>query len=488
MTERSKDLLLAAVCLLLASVIVFFITRGMVPVAAAICVAPFLGYAVAKAFDDRVLSLSFLLVVSFVIPVAAHYLYSVPTGLFMDALVVFNLTVMLCSAMNGKRSRNHLTPDLIIAISVWVLYCFLEVFNPNARIGVWFNSMRGVALYFILVVIIVQLAIEDFDQLMKVLGLWSVLIMVAFLKMMYQRFVGWTPGDSYFLNVMDGKRTHIIYYGTRFFSIYSDAANCGGGMGVAAAVYAVLGLHDDRIMHRIWWFIVAACALVGMFLSGTRSALPVPVAAILVYLVLNKNVRLMVPVGLALALAVGILAFTDIGQSNTFIRRARTIFEKNEDPSYLLRKQNQAELRKILKTMPFGNSLGMSAGRAQKHGDYGPVTYYPTDSWLVFIWVETGIVGLICYLLVMAYILMKGCWIIFFQLKDKKLVGVMAGLMGGVFGLLVMSTNNEVLQIPNNIFLFLSLAVIFTSPQLEARMQAKQKGNGKESIVHNGGL
>ena len=75
-----------------------------------------------------------------------------------------------------------------------------------------------------------------------------------------------------------------------------------------------------------------------------------------------------------------------------------------------------------------------------------------------------------------------------FQLKDKKLVGVMAGLMGGVFGLLVMSTNNEVLQIPNNIFLFLSLAVIFTSPQLEARMQAKQKGNGKESIVHNGGL
>ena len=257
---------------------------------------------------------------------------------------------------------------------------------------------------------------------------------------------------------------------------------------MAAAVYAVLGLHDDRIMHRIWWFIVAACALVGMFLSGTRSALPVPVAAILVYLVLNKNVRLMVPVGLALALAVGILAFTDIGQSNTFIRRARTIFEKNEDPSYLLRKQNQAELRKILKTMPFGNSLGMSAGRAQKHGDYGPVTYYPTDSWLVFIWVETGIVGLICYLLVMAYILMKGCWIIFFQLKDKKLVGVMAGLMGGVFGLLVMSTNNEVLQIPNNIFLFLSLAVIFTSPQLEARMQAKQIENGKESIVHNGGL
>ena len=297
---------------------------------------------------------------------------------------------------------------------------------------------------------------------------------MAFAKLMYQKYIGWTPGDKFFLNVMDGKRTHIIYYGTRYFSIFSDAANFGGSMGMSVVVFSIVGMHLKSIKTKLYYFAVAACACVGMFLSGTRSALPVPVAGIMAYLVLVKDFKKMVPIAIVCAIAVGILAFTDIGQSNTAIRRARTIFHREEDLSYQVRKQNQEALRGYMKELPFGNGLGMSAGRAQRNGDYSPLTYYPTDSWIVQLWVETGIVGLVIYLCVMLYIFARAAYIVFFKIGNRDLAGICAGLLAGVMGLFVMSTNNEVFtQFPNSILVYISLTLVFLAPQLEKTISEK---------------
>lgn len=328
------------------------------------------------------------------------------------------------------------------------------------------------ALYFFTVTIIVELAVTDFQKMMTILRIWSVFVIVAFLKVMYQKYVGWTPGDKFFLNVLDGKRTHLIYYGTRYFSIFSDAANFGGSMGMAVVIFAIAGMHGRNLVETIYFFFVAGCACIGLFLSGTRSALPVPVAGIMVYLVLIKDYKKMIPIGLACLVAVGLLAFTEIGQSNTYIRRARTVFHREEDLSYITRKENQRMLRGYMKELPFGNGLGMSAGRAQRHGDYSPLTYYPTDSWIVQLWVETGIVGLLIYLSIMGYVFCKGAYIIFFKLKNHRLIGVCSGLLAGIMGLFVMSTNNEVFtQFPNSILVYVSIALIFISPQIETTMQ-----------------
>lgn len=464
----------ASVLTLATAILVAF---GKIPAAAILCLAPIAGLAVAKAFDDRVLSLSFILIADFAIPVLEHYVNGASIGLLMDFTIAFNLAVLACSSFNGQKSSNTLTVDLLIAIAVWLLYCLAEIFNPNMRsIGVWLSAVRSMALYFFTVTIITELAITDFRKMMDFLWLWSVFVVIAFLKVMYQKYIGWTPGDKFFLNVLDGKRTHIIYYGTRYFSIFSDAANFGGSMGMSVVVFAIAGLHGRKLSESIYFFTVAACACVGMFLSGTRSALPVPVAGIMVYLVLIKDFKKMVPIAVVCAVAVGLLAFTEIGQSNTAIRRARTIFHREEDQSYLIRKQNQKELRGYMKELPFGNGLGMSAGRAQRNGDFSPLTYYPTDSWLVQLWVETGIVGLLVYLSIMGFVFCKGAYIIFFKLKNKRIAGICSGFLAGILGLFVMSTNNEVFtQFPNSILVYISIAMIFISPQIDSAMEEEKE-------------
>lgn len=444
----------------------------LMPLAALLCFAPFLALMLVKAFDDRVVCLSFVLLADFMIPILEHYVPGVSVGLLMDFALVFNLAIIICSHFVGNKSPNNLTPDLLFAVAFWLLYCIVEIFNPNmCRFGVWLSAIRSMALYFLVVVIIVELAVTDMNQLMKIVRIWSLFVIVAFLKVMYQKYIGWSPGDKYFLNVMDGKRTHLIYYGTRFFSIFSDAANFGGNMGMSMVVMGAAAIHSNNAKDKIYYFVIAAMACIGMFLSGTRSALPVPVAGVMVYLVLIKDFKKVIPISVVLALAVGLLAFTEIGQSNTYIRRARTVFHRKEDPSYLIRKDNQRVLRGYMKELPFGNGLGMSAGRAQKNGDYSPLTYYPTDSWLVQLWVETGIVGLLVYLFVMGYIFLKSA-IIIFKLKNRHLAGLCAGMLAGVLGLFVMSTNNEVFtQFPNSILVYVCIAIIFVSPQLESRLQ-----------------
>lgn len=451
----------------------FLVAFEKTPLAAFLCLAPILGLLVAKAFDDRMLAFSFILVVDFAIPVLEHYVFSMPMGLLMDFAVLFNLSVIVCSYFNGARSANVITIDLLVCIGIWLLYCLVEVFNPNMRsIGVWLSSLRSMALYFFMVVLIVEICVTDLSKITFILKIWSVFVIIAFVKLMYQRFVGWTPGDLYFLNVMDGKRTHLIYYGTRYFSIFSDAANFGGSMAMALVVFGIAGLHARSLSESIYFFIIALLSCIGMLLSGTRSALPVPVAGVMVYLTLIKDYKKMIPIGLACLLAVCLLAFTNIGQGNATIRRARTVFHRKEDQSYLMRKENQRQIRVYMKELPFGNGLGMSAGRAQKHGDYSPVTNYPTDSWLVQLWVETGITGLLLYVCIMVYIFGKSVLLIFKRLRDKRLKGICAGLLAGVIGLFVMSTNNEVFtQFPNSILVYTAIAIIFVSPQIDKRME-----------------
>ena len=437
--------------------------------ALAITLLPFFFIILALSFANRLYAFMLLFVVNYFIPVLEHYITGGSLGILMDIAIIFNIVVIVAGAMFEKPDFSRISKELILAIGVWVLYCLAEVLNPRMRdIRAWLSTIRNMALYFLLVTILVQLCVKDLKQLRSILLLWSILVLVSIAKAAFQKYVGFTPGDKYFLNVMDGKRTHLIYYGTRYFSIFSDAANFGGSMGLATVVFTAVGLHTPGLLKKSYYFIVAALACYGMFISGTRSALVVPVAGILTYLALVKDFKKMVPVSLVLAGVVFVLAFTTLGNSNTTIRRARTVFNRNEDLSYLIRKENQSKLRQIMESYPFGNSLGMSAGRAKRYGDFSPLTDIPTDSWFVQIWVETGIAGQLLYFLLMGFIFIKGGIIIFFRLKKPEIKGLCAGMLAGVAGLFVMSSNNEVFtQFPNGVIVYTLIAIVFMAEKIE---------------------
>ena len=427
-------------------------------------------------FVDRLVAFLLLFIINYFVPVLSHYVPNAPLGLLMDAAILFNMLIILCSYMSANKKDwpqfSALSKDLLFLTGIWLLYCFVEILNPHMTdVKAWLSGLRSMALYFFFIILLVQLSVKDFSQVKTILAVWSALVILSAAKAAFQKYIGFTPGDIYFLDVMDGRRTHIIYYGTRYFSIFSDAANFGGSMGMALVVFLIAGFHTSNVAVKGYWWFVAACACYGMFISGTRSALVIPVAGILLYLLLVRDFKKMVPIGVLLGLVFCFLAYTNIGNSNATIRRARTVFNRTEDLSYQIRKTNQKELRKLMKSMPIGNSLGMSGGRAKRYGDTSALTDIPTDSWFVQLWVETGVIGQLLYFAIMAYIFIKGGIIIFFRLKKPEIKGLCAGMLSGVAGLFVMSSNNEVFtQFPNGIIVYMLLALVFMAPALEKKL------------------
>ncbi|MFA6932972.1 MAG: O-antigen ligase domain-containing protein, partial [Bacteroidales bacterium] len=176
--------------------------------------------------------------------------------------------------------------------------------------------------------------------------------------------------------------------------------------------------------------------------------------------------------------------FTTIGESNQYIRRTRTTFNTEEDASFNIRKINQAKIKVHMKDKPFGIGIGLSAGRANKYGSYTELSRIPTDSWLVLIWVETGIIGLILYLSVLLFIMAYCGYIIMFKLKNNELRHYMIGLFGGIAGMIVASYANEAFaQFPNGYIIFIGLGLISVSPYFDKEIEERQQK--LEKIVEN---
>lgn len=457
---------ISVIALIAVSVLCFGIVADIMPLSFAVALVPAAAVILVFSIERKLVAFLVLYVLNYFVSVLGHYIYDVPLGLLLDIMIVFNFFVIVCQLLTKKISVRNLSLDVLLAVGVWFVYCFLEVFNPRMRSAdAWLSSIRNMAMYFFFVIVIVQISVENFHDMKMIFFTWSVLVIIAVIKSAIQKYVGFSSGDKYFLEFMDGKRTHIIGYGIRYFSIFSDAANYGGSMGMSLVVFLILGFHTDAKPLKVYWFVVALMACYGMFISGTRSALIVPVVGIMIYMALIKDFKKMIIIGSMLGIVAFFLAGTNIGQGNATIRRARTIFHKDEDKSYLIRLENRQLLRTYMSELPFGNSLGMSAGRGQRYGDYSPISEIPTDSWYVQIWVETGIIGQLIYFALMIFLFVKSAIIVFFKLNTPYVKGYAAALLSGIAGLFVMSSNCEVFsQCPNGILVYTGFALIFLSP------------------------
>lgn len=484
-TRRKKRLFWVWVSLILIAIalIVYGATHDNLILSAIVPCIPLGVFVVLWSFEKPLVSFLILFVFSYMMPVMTHYIPNAPLGVMTDMLILFSFLVFLSQHMMGDLKVDHLTGWPILFVLIWLIYCTLEVYNPRMLdINAWMSSIRNMALYFFLLMFVVQLSTRTFEEEEEIIFIWSILTIIAGLKAFYQQFIGWTPGDKYFLTVMDGARTHIIGYGTRYFSIFTDAANFGGSMGLSCTVFGALGLNTKSKGKRFYYWIIAAIALYGVFISGTRSALVVPAAGILLYVVLMRNWKIAIPIVAAMVIVVCVLAFTDVGGSSTAIRRAKTVFHKDQDESYVVRKENQKRLRKLMEDLPFGNSLKMSGGRGSAFGDKSEINSIPTDSWYVQLWVETGRWGQLIYFTMMLYLFISGGIVCFFKLKDPMIRGTTAALLSGVVGLFIMSSNNEVFtQYPNGILVYTSIALIAMSQKLEQEhLEQKQEENPEE--------
>ncbi len=79
---------------------------------------------------------------------------------------------------------------------------------------------------------------------------------------------------------------------------------------------------------------------------------------------------------------------------------------------------------------PFGVGLGLRS-KASRFDDTAVTSWIATDSWYVMVWVETGAVGAVLYLVLHALILGVGAWRIMFRIRDPQLKGLLGALLAG---------------------------------------------------------
>jgi len=395
----------------------------------------------------------------------------VPISLFMDSIMIFTFLGLLLKNDFTKVNWNRALNPSTYLILIWLIYCLLELLNPKlSSFADWYTKVRSLAFYPITIIILTSVSLNKYKHLKILLFSLSILTLFAAFKGYWQKNHGFDSSELIWLYIGGGARTHLINTGIRYFSFFSDAGNYGSNMGFSLVVFSIAAFYIKNKWLKIYFLIVALSGGYGMIISGTRGALAVPFAGYAFFVLISKNRKLALTSILLLITAFCFLNFTTVGNNNNLIRRMRSAFDTN-DPSLNVRLANQKVLKEHLKGLPFGAGIGFGNIHDPKSPDY-KFSITPRDSWFVNIWVQTGVVGLCLYIMLLFMGIILGGYLILFKIKNKKLGGILGALLAGVVGMTASAYGNEILgQYPNCYLYFICFTIVFMGKYYDKELE-----------------
>ena len=394
---------------------------------------------------------------------------AVPTSLVSEGLEILLLGVAIMDARQSPHFER--TGNLMLySLAIWCGFCTLEVLNDTCGLGInvgaWYLGARILAFQILYVFLVFTIYINNTKRLVQYLLFFAGLSLFGSLYAIKQKYIGFSPAESAWLA---DSVTHVLQGGTliRYFSVYSDAANFGEGVASAAVAFFIFGITTKIKKYRYLFLITSVLCIWGMFLSGTRTAMACLGIGIISYIFLSKSFKIAVPVTIFFALSFAFLAFTNIGQGNQQIRRMRSVFHRKNDASANVRTMNQETMRKYLREAPWGIGVGMKEN-VPKNNKYALMSSIPPDSHYVFVWIHTGKIGLITFIITMLLMLGGACWIVLCRLKSPSLRGVGAGFCCAFISIQMGAYGNEVLfQFPNCLVFYGGLTLVYVLPFME---------------------
>lgn len=411
-----------------------------------------------------------LFIANYIIMGIGRYALQLQGGVIIDLLLLTIISILFLQTVFfpvdfWKRSNNM----LIYMASIWVIYCIIQILNPYTTLEYWLTSVRGIAFYMLLFMLLTFALLPRYIDLKRILALWAVLTLLAVNKAIIQKLVGFDWAENHWLFAENGSKTHIIYSGVRYFSFFTDAANFGCSMALSMVVFSISAFYIKNKYLRILFIFVALASAYGMIISGTRTALAIPFVGYTIFIIISKRIKILIGGAILIASLFVFFNFTNIGQSNAEIRRMRSAFSGTEDASFAVRLDNQKKMKEFMVSHPFGIGIGKSKHTDPQDHMYG----IATDSSLVFIWVETGIVGLIIYISIFLFVLMRGIYDVLFRIRNKELKGIIGALVAGLGGILVSAYGNEILQqFPTGPILYMSMAFIMMARYFDKEIES----------------
>ncbi|WP_216688913.1 O-antigen ligase family protein [Hymenobacter siberiensis] len=402
----------------------------------------------------------------FLVMTINRHLKGAPFGLGMDAILVLVWLAVIFHRNREVADWSRVNNDLCKLGLAWFVITVLEIVNPaGASILGWYYEMRGTTFYWFLSVPLAMMLFYRAKDLKLFLTLVIFFSVAGALYGLKQKAFGPDVAEQFWLD-SGAAKTHILFGVLRVFSYYSEAAQFGASQAHICVVCLVLALGPFKWWKRVIFGLASALCLEGMLISGTRGAMFVLIAGVFMYLVLSKQVKVLVLGGALAVGAFGVLKYTTIGNASPSVARMRTSLDPN-DPSLQVRLRNQARLREYLGPRPFGGGVGVIGMWGEKYNADKYLSTIAPDSYFVKVWAMYGIVGFLIWFGMMLYILGKSCGIVW-RIRDPLLRQKLLALTAGFMGILMGSYGNEVMnQMPSAMIVYIGWAFVFLGPALD---------------------
>lgn len=429
--------------------------------------------------NNKITTFHALLAAQFAL-IAASIFVNIKTGLFSMIIVLIFTIICLIQLVNDERTNWKPGQNVMTYLfTAWLSFYLLEILNPNNVIAAWNINLTPYVLIPLICAFVIPVVIRTQKDIELLLMIWSFFVIIYTIKGYWQKNHGFSTKDLYFLYALGGARTHIIWSGIRYFSCFSDAANYGVHAAMSAVIFSISAFFVNSKWKRIYFILIAAAALYGMGISGTRAAMGVIMGGMLMITIIAKNVKALL-VGIFISIGVFcFFSFTNIGNGNQYIYKMRSSFHPTEDASYIVRLENRQRMKELMADKPIGYGIGLSKPGNFESKEQMP---YPPDSWLVSVWVETGIIGLVLYLGIHGILFAWCSWILMFKVDNKKIRGLVAAWLCMNAGFFIAAYVNDVMQYPNPLPIYIGFALCFAAPHIDKRISEEKELMSNQEI------
>lgn len=414
------------------------------------------------------IGLNIALLMSFLISGLSR-ISNLPFGLSIDFIMALIWLAIIFKSYNGydwSPMKNLLT----YCLGIWFIYCSLQLLNPFAvSFLAWFYAVRGLAMYSITIVPLLFLIMRKENDYQNFLYIWFAFSVALGLYGAKQFLVGVFHFEQVWLDTT-GHVTHVLWGKfTRMFSFLSDANQFGSSQAHVATVAAIIAIGEKKLLRKIMFVITALICFYGMFISGTRGAIIVPIVGFGSYLLLSKNFKVLSLGTIIGATLLYMLIFTHVLHGVEQVRRMRTAFNAEEDASFNVRIENRENLAIFMSDKPFGGGIGSAGVWGQRFSPNNFLSNFETDGHYVRIHAETGIIGLTLYYILYALIILKMV-LISWKLKNPKLKNIMTAFTCGLISVMVVNYGAAVtIGLPTSLVTMWCMAFVFMSPKWDKK-------------------
>ncbi|WP_406683461.1 O-antigen ligase family protein [Seonamhaeicola sp. MEBiC1930] len=410
-------------------------------------------------FKNPVIGFYTAIGLNFVILGSLRYIKTeLPIGFATDGIMILTFLAIIFSRFRERVDWSPAFRTITVLAIVWLAYFIFQIANPEAvMIEPWIAG-RGIGFYFLFFVILTFMLINTNKRLDTFLYVWGIFSILGTLKGIMQLVFGPDYAEQAWLDA-GASITHVLFGKLRIFSFYSDAGQFGGNQGYAGVVFIIYAM-AKKGWPKVFFLTVGILGIYGMLISGTRGSIAVPFAGFMTFFVLKKNIKVLGAGFFFVILMFVFFKYTMIGNGNAQIRRMRTGFDSN-NPSLIVRKENQRKLKVYLASRPFGGGIGHAGDKAQRFLPHAFLSNVATDSWYVMIWAEQGVVGLTLHLFILFFVAGMASFKIMFRIRDPITKIKMSALIAGMVGIMAASYGNGVLgQHPTSLLIYASMALI----------------------------